>query len=206
MPRALGTACCIAVRRGWGVAVLAIALSLLMMPRAAWAHDLPGASATLVVRDGGFVELRLQLPWSELLQRQWMPRATPEQFLTVMVNQPPAAFAKRLLAVQSLLERELRVIGNGTRVQPFTRWRWPSPAEVQNAMRTELMARLAMPGADHHAERMLVQAEVRVPGGLAAVQLQTAAILGPTLLTTYRPIEQWVGVGARSAPVPVGRP
>jgi hypothetical protein len=185
---------------------MATLMGMLMMPRAVRAHDLPGASATLVVRDGGFVELRLQLPWSELLQRQWMPRATPEQFLTVMVNQPPAAFAKRVLTVQAVLARELRVIANGTRTQPFTRWRWPSPAEVQNAMRTELMARLAMPGADHHAERMLVQAEVRLGSGLSAVQLQTAALLGPTLLTTYRPSEQWVGVGARSAPVPVGRP
>ncbi len=184
----------------------AIVLLALCVPlRVTQAHELPGTSATLVVREGGFVELRLQLPWSELLHRQWMPGATPEQFLTVMVNQPAAVFAKRLLALQGTVERELRLIGNGTRAQPFTRWEWPSPASVQGAMRTELMARLAMPGGDHHAERMAARAELRMGVNVTTVQWQSVPLLGPTLVTAYRPVEQWVGTGARSTPIPVGR-
>lgn len=159
----------------------------------------------MVVRDGGFVELRLLVPWSEVLRAQWMPRATPEIFLGTAVNQPAAAFARAFAQLTAQVERELHLVTNGTRAVPFSRWHWPSAADVQTALRTELMARLAAPSADHHGERLMATADVKGDAALASVQLQTARVLGPVLVTAYRPVEQLVGVGARSAPMAVGR-
>ena len=192
--------------RRLGAVMLALAAVATWFAPHARAHELPGTSATLVVRDGGFVQLKLQLPWSDVLHRVWMPDAQMAAFLGAVVNQSPTAFAASLAKVQAALAREVRVSGNDGAPMVLTRWVWPSAIEVQTALRTELMARLATPTADHHGERFTANAEVRLGTELTTVQLQTSASLGPTLLIVYRPIEQWLGVGARSAPAPVRRP
>jgi hypothetical protein len=182
-----------------------VAVMALTSPAALHAHELPGASATVVVRDGGFVELRLLVPWSELLHAQWMPRATAEVFLGTIANQSPAAFARTFAQITARLERELRLVANGSRQLAFERWHWPAAADVQAALKAELMMRLATPGADQHGERLLTTADVQSGASLASVQLQTSSLLGPTLVTAYRPTEQMVRAGGRSAAVPVGR-
>ena len=145
------------------------------------------------------------IPWSDVLRAHWMPRATPEVFLGTMSSQSPAAFAREFAKVTTRIERELRVVANGSQVLPFGHWRWPAAAEVQATLRTELMARLAAPTSDNHSERLPATADVMCSTTLTGVQLQLAAVLGPVLVTAYRPVEQMVPVGARSPLVAVGK-
>jgi hypothetical protein len=193
----------------WRPAVLAATCAATLstaLPRDARAHDLLGTSATLVVRDGGFVELRLLVAWSDVLRARWMPRATPEVFLGSVANQSPAAFARAYAQVLTQVEHDLRLVANRHRELPFAHWRWPAPADVQSALRTELMARLATPSADVHAERLASTADVDCAVPLTGVQLQSAAVLGPVLVTTYRPAQQFVRAGARSTLFVVSKP
>lgn len=189
---------------GW--ALTALVWAVIALPRALWAHELPGSSATLVVRDGGLVELRLLVPWSDVLRAEWMPKATPESFLGSTANQAEAVFARAFERVTARLGRELVVYANGTRPIGFAHWVWPTAREVQSALRNELMERLAMPTADHHAARLVATADALCGRSLESVELQTAPLLGPMLVTAYRPAESLVRAGARSISFRVVKP
>jgi hypothetical protein len=182
----------------------AAAAAALLTPTVTTAHELAETSATVIVRPGGHVQLRLQIPYADLLRREWMPRESEQNFLMTATNMPAAKFARELAKVHETIEHHLRVHGDGNPAA-LTHWTWPSAAAVQSALRTRLMAMLATPGEHAHGERIEVDAETRLVREPGTVQLYVPPVLGPTLLTVYRPEEQWVRPGALSRPVSVGR-
>lgn len=191
-------------------ALLASLLLLTAAPAAAATpsrHELEEASVTLVVRADGLVALRLQLPWAAVLQRRLAPGQTMTALLTQLVNQPPAAFARVVGQVAAQLERELRLLelrdGAPPAERRFTRWRWPSAATVQGALREELMSRLAEGDAFRHASRLPVTAELQAGQGRGSARLATPALLGPVLLTVTHPVERLLPAGALSTPFPL---
>ena len=185
------------VRLGVAVAFTAIAV-LLTTP--ASAHELAETSATLVVRDGGHLDLRLQVPWADVLRAQWMPKASPQLFLAQVVNQPNADFARSLARVRAALERGARVVAVADTPVAFARWQWPTAVEVQEALRRELMSRLADGERFEHLSRLAATSDVVLARSPATVRVQLPPALGPTLVTIYHPQEQWVKAGELSAP------
>ena len=185
------------VRLGVAVAFSAIAV---LLTTNALAHELAETSATLVVRDGGHLDLRLQVPWADVLRAQWMPRVSAQQFLAQVVNQPNAEFARSLARVQTALERAARVKADADAPVAFARWQWPTAVEVQEALRKELMSRLADRDRFEHLSRLAATADVVLARNPATVRVQLPAVLGPTLVTIYQPMEQWVKAGDMSAP------
>ncbi len=188
----------------------AVLLILCTMGGVAWAHELAEPSITLTVRDGGFVGVRLQVPWSSVLRQREGPRPNATPVLGTLASLPAAAFAQRLQDAQREIERTLLVRADGAPPRALMRYVWPAAAEVQQALRTELMARLAAPDGSGHATRFSVTAEVRLPPAFRTVQVQPPAVFGATLVTVQRPMEQMVRGGAMSAPMvvrrtPVGR-
>lgn len=196
---------------GWwraarSAAPLALGLCLLAM-EPLWAHDLAETSATLIVRDGGHVELRLQVPWADVLRSRWMPGVPLREFLVRVASQGSREFARDLLQVEGEIERETRVAGEGGSAVHFVRWQWPSPSMVQEALRRELMSRLADGDRFEHASRLPASAEATLPGRSAAsVRVRLPQVLGPALLTVSRPTEQWLGAGQWSTPVALRPP
>lgn len=169
-------------------------------------HELAEASATVVVRDGGHVQLRVQVPWSEVLRRAWQPRAEPVRFLGEVVGLPPATLARRVAAVQQRLAAEVRVAGDGAAGVPPERWQWPAPEALRDALQRELMSRVAEGSAFEHASRLPVTAEAKLPRSPRAVRVRLPALLGPALVTVVQPREQWVAPGAWSVPAPLRAP
>ena len=182
-----------------GVAV-AFTVTAVLLTTPASAHELAGTSATLVVRDGGHLDLRLQVPWADVLRAQWMPKASPQLFLAQVVNQPSADFARNLTRVHAALERGARVVADADAPVAFARWQWPTAVEVQEALRRELMSRLADGARFEHVSRLAVTSDVVLARSPATVRLQLPPALGPTLVTIYHPQEQWVKAGELSAP------
>lgn len=180
----------------WLAAVLAFGT-----PAAATAHELDEAGATITIREGGHLELRLHVPWAQVLQRRLMPRATVEAFLAQAASQPAEAFAREVRAVEAMVEREcvLKVAGRGD--QPFARWTWPTPAEVQAALRRELMSRAVDGASFEHASRMPATAEVRLGRLPAGARVRFPEVMGPVLLTVATPRTGWVSPGQWSSPV-----
>jgi hypothetical protein len=170
------------------------------------AHELAETSATLIVRDGGHVELRLHIPWSDVLRSRWMPGVPMEEFLVRVTSQPEADFKRDLLRVEADVERDARVVGDGGAPSPLGRWQWPASSAVQGALKRELMSRLVDRDRFEHASRLPVSAEVTLARGPATVSLRLPGVLGPALLTVYRPAEQWLSPGQWSTPVPVAAP
>lgn len=168
-------------------------------------HELAQSSATLVLRDGGHAELRLQVPWADLLRAQWMPDVAVTEFLARVTAEPTDVFARRVSQLQSRIARDLTVAPDGGAGRPFTQWHWPHPLELREALRRELMSRLATPSDFEHASRMTVVAEQTLGREPSSVRVQLPALLGPALLTVYRPTEQWLPAGTLSAAIPVPR-
>ena len=183
----------------------AVLLILCTMGGVAWAHELAEPSITLTVRDGGFVGVRLQVPWSSVLRQREGTRLGATPALATLASLPPAAFARRLQDAQQDIERTLLVRADGAPPRALQRYVWPAAAEVQQALRAELMARMAAPDGSGHATRFSVTAEVRLPPAFRAVQVQPPAVFGATLVTVQRPMEQLVRGGAMSSPLVVPR-
>lgn len=169
-------------------------------------HELAEASATLLVRDGGHVELRLQVPWSEVLRRAWKPGADPVAFLGEVTALPPAVLARRLAAVQGTVAAEARVAGDDPAGMSFTRWQWPAPEVLRGALQRELMSRVAEGAGFDHASRLPATAEAKLVRSPQAVRVRLPALLGPALVTVLQPREQWVAPGGWSLPVPLRAP
>ena len=128
-------------------------LTLCTMGGVAWAHELAEPSITLTVRDGGFVGVRLQVPWSSVLRQREGTRLSATPALGTLASLPPAAFARRLQDAQQDIERTLLVRADGAPPRALQRYVWPAAAEVQQALRAELMARMAAPDGSGHATR-----------------------------------------------------
>jgi hypothetical protein len=153
------------------------------------------ASATLTVRSGGHVELRLQVPWAEVLREAWAPGRSMAEMLGQIASEPAAVFARRYGALTNQLARGIRLFDPSARGIGFVRWQWPSAAAVQQALRDELMSRLVDGAAFRHASRLPATAEATVAAPVPSVRLGLPPQLGPALVTVVRPEEQWVGRG-----------
>jgi hypothetical protein len=175
-------------------------LSLLLAPRAAAAHELAEASATLVLREGGHVELRLLVPWAEVLRRRLMPERPMRDFLARVTAEPPGPLERAIAAVEAELARDTHLVPSGRPAMGFTRWRWPEAARIRASLREELMDRLA--GGDPvHPSRLQAVAEAMRPSP-APMRAVFPRALGPVLLTVVRPREEWVAPGGTSTPIP----
>ena len=190
------------MRRRWFGVSVATAL-LVASPIAA--HELSDASATLVVRDGGYVQLRLQIPWAEVLHAAWMPGRPMQEFLVVATSRSRADFAKQFATIEQSIHRGTQLVADASAPVAFTRWQGATADEVQDALKRELMSRLADGVRFEHLSRLAVTAEVTTGRDIAAVRLKLPASFGPALLTVYRPEERWVKSGELSAPVNVAR-
>ena len=201
------------VARRRGITQVVVIAAVATLVGAAWyawlppsRHDLAETGATVVVRDGGHVELRLQIPWADVLHGEWIPSVPMEEFLVRATSRPAPEFARDLAKVQAEVERGARLTPDGAAAARFARWQWPRAGEVQEALRRELMSRLADKANFEHASRLAASAELAVGRDLNSVRLQLPSLLGPALLTVYRPAEQWLAPGAMSAPMSVRRP
>lgn len=191
--------------RAFAIGAMSFA-ALLLTPHEAATHELNEASATLIVRSGGHLELRLQVPWAEVLRQRWMPRVAPHDALVRIAAMRMPEFARQLALVEREIERGLLLI-SGPRVgTPFTTWQWPPPESVHAALKTELMSRLAVGPEFEHASRLPAAAEAVVGENTAEVRVTAPPVLGPTLFTAYRPVEQWLPAGGTSSAVQVRRP
>jgi hypothetical protein len=186
-----------------GAAALLVATLLAATPIAA--HELSEASATLVVRDGGYVQLRLQIPWADVLHTAWMPGRPMQEFLVVATSKSRSDFAKQFATVEQTIQRGTRLVADASAPVAFGRWQGATADEVYDALKRELMSRLADGVRFEHSSRLSVTAEVTTGHEIAAVRLQLPASFGPSLLTVYRPDERWVKSGELSAPVNVAR-
>ncbi|MFO0093266.1 MAG: hypothetical protein ACK54K_03070 [Gemmatimonadaceae bacterium] len=168
------------------------------------AHDLAEASAALVVRDGGHLELRLQVPWAALLQADRMPGRPLPEFLMYVSAMSPSTFDGHDRRLVAQLERAFHLTRPAAAPVTFQRWVWPRSAAVQQAVQRELMSRLADGANAEHAARLPATAEAVVGGGVASVALEVPALLTPLLLTVTRPQAQWVRAGQPAVVVPLG--
>lgn len=184
----------------------ALALLLCTVGGAAVAHELAEPSITLSVREGGFVGVRVQLPWSAVLRRRFFPDMNAAQALGTLASLPPASFTSTLQDAQRDIERTLLVRADGGPPRVLARYVWPSAGEVQQALRTEMMERMATPDGSGHAVRFPVSAELQLSSTVRAVQVQPPAVFGATMVTLQRPAERMVRGGAMSSPIAVPLP
>jgi hypothetical protein len=105
--------------------------------------------------------------------------------------------AERGFAAGIRIDRRVREAGD------FENWHWPAPAEIQEALRRELMSRLADGANFEHASRIAATAEVLVGRDRTTARLVLPTMLGPALLTVMRPREKWLRAGESSSPVTV---
>jgi hypothetical protein len=184
----------------------ALALLLCTVGGVAVAHELAEPSITLSVREGGFVGVRVQLPWSAVLRRRLFPNMNVAQALGTLASLPPAGFATTLQDAQRDIERTLLVRADGAPPRVLTRYVWPSAGEVQQALRTEIMERMATPDGSGHAVRFPVNAELQLSRTARTVQVQPPAAFGATMVTLQRPVERMVRGGAMSSPMVIPVP
>jgi len=184
----------------------ALALLLCTVGGVALAHELAEPSITLSVREGGFVGVRVQLPWSAVLRRHFFPDMNAAQALGTLASLPPASFATKLQDAQRDIERTLLVRADGAPPRVLARYVWPSAGEVQQALRTELMERMATPDGSGHAVRFPVSAELQLSSTARTVQVQPPAVFGATMVTLQRPVERMVRGGAMSSPMAIPVP
>ena len=188
---------------------VALPLGLLVWagaPAVVAAHELEEASATLTIRSGGHVALRLQVPWAELLRTTVAPGRPMVDLLGQLASEPAAAFARRYATLTNRLAVGTRLLSSAGTGIAFTRWHWPEAAIVQQALRDELMSRLVDGAAFRHASRLAAEAEATVPAPIPAVRLGLPPQLGPALVTVVRPEEQWVGRGGLSTAIDLRSP
>lgn len=186
-----------------GAMLGAAALAVAVIAPETNAHELAEASATLVVRDGGHVELRLQVPWSDVLHQRIAPGLSMQELLVRLTNQHPSAFARQLAPIQDAITRDTRLVTDRGKPTTFLRWNWPRAADVQDALRRELMSRLAEGASFEHASRLSTTADAVVDRDRATARLVLPPLLGPALLTVVHPHEQWIRAGEPSAPVAI---
>ena len=110
------------------------------------AHELSEASATLVVRDGGYVQLRLQIPWADVLHTAWMPGRPMQEFLVVATSKSRADFAKQFATVEQTIQRGTRLVADASAPVAFGRWQGATADEVYDALKRS-----------HESERKLVK-------------------------------------------------
>lgn len=168
---------------------------------AATAHELPESSATVIVRDGGQVELRLQIPYAEVMQRALAPQQRPEAFLGVYANMPAPAFEQAASRVQTEIVRDTRLVADG-RTAELRQWRFPSAEAIKASLQTLVMARI-VGNAGQEVPRLAVTASAIVMPSARAVQLRLPVPFGRALVTVSHPSEQWVEKGALSRPFPI---
>lgn len=169
------------------------------------AHELTETSATMIVRDGGHVHLRLQVPFDEVLRREIMPGERSDEFGRVAAAMPDAEFARAFARVRAKMTAETMLLVN-RRPVALTNWAGPSAAEAQQGIRAALMARLVDPQAHSHATRLTVTADARASANPETLQIRLPVIFGPYLVTAYRPSEAWVRGGALSPEVKLSAP
>lgn len=179
----------------------ALALLLCTVGGVAVAHELAEPSITLSVREGGFVGVRVQVPWSAVLRRRFFPAMNVAQALGTLASLPSADFATKLQDAQRDIERTLLVRANGAPPRVLARYVWPSAGEVQQALRTEMMERVATTDGSGHAVRFPVSAELQLSSTVRTVQVQPPAVFGATMVTLQRPVERMVRGGAMSSPM-----
>lgn len=187
----------------WFAGLVGITTMLLAGARPAYAHELEETAVTLVVRDGGALELRVACTWSRLLapssSRGPTSRDLTRERLAQLAAEPAAAFAVRVGRLQRALEAGLvaRLPGGATRA--FTAWQWPAAADIHESVRRELMATMTG-GTEHHASRLVAVGRLVLGTAAPRVQVMFPAQLGAVLFTTLRPVEQWL---APSQPSPM---
>jgi len=186
--------------------VVGALLLLCTMGGVAVAHELAEPSITLSVREGGFVGVRVLVPWSAVLRRRFFPAMNVAQALGTLGSLPSAGFATKLQDAQRDIERTLLVRADGAPPRVLARYVWPSAGEVQQALRTEMMERLATTDGSGHAVRFPVSAELQLSSTVRTVQVQPPAVFGATMVTLQRPVERMVRGGAMSSPMPMPVP
>lgn len=166
------------------------------------AHDLTETSATFTVRDSGVVELRLAIPYDEVLRRTTMPKQPLPVFLAAFSSAGDRSVAAALTTLHEHVRRNTRVVADGRPV-PLTAWEWPDVGLVRSGFRRAAM--MATVGTHDHMERLTVTARGQLTGGspIRQVQVQLPEQLGPTLVTVLHPEERWLRGGALSAPIPI---
>ena len=184
----------------------ALALLLCTVGGVAVAHELGEPSITLSLREGGFVGVRVQVPWSAMLRRRFFPDMNAVQALGTLASLPSAGFAAKLQDAPRDNERTLLVRADGAPPRVLARYVWPPAGEVQQALRTELMERMATPDGSGHAVRFPVSAELQLSSTARTVQVQPPALFGATMVTLQRPVERMVRGGAMSSPMRMPRP
>ena len=150
--------------------------------------------------------VRVQVPWSAMLRRRFFPDMNAVQALGTLVSLPSAGFAAKLQDAQRDIERTLLVRADGAPPRVLARYVWPPAGEVQQALRTELMERMATPDGSGHAVRFPVSAELQLSSTARTVQVQPPALFGATMVTLQRPVERMVRGGAMSSPMRMPRP
>ena len=101
-----------------------------------------------------------------------------EEFLVRTTNQNSAAFARDLAQVERSVEGTTRLSADHDAPKTFPRWQWPSSAEVQDALRRELMSRLADGAQFAHLSRLPASTELVLGREPAAIRLQRPDFVG----------------------------
>lgn len=182
---------------------LSFVMVLALHARPVAAHELEETAATLVVREGGALELRLVCTWSRLLLTNsgaTTSDAIREQ-LGRLAAEPASVFATRVQTLRRSIETGVRAHTGGDGRLRFEAWQWPATSDIQEALRQELMATMTGASGDHHASRLMVTARLVVGPTAPTVRLEMPKQLGPVLLTIVRPQEQWLAPGQLSPAV-----
>lgn len=167
---------------------------------AGWsAHEIGQATLTVAFRDGGRGDLKLVVPWAIVLQRRFAPAESVEGYLA-RTAQDDAALAAAVATVEREIETGLLMVPEGEKPIRLGGWRWPAPGDIRDSLRRELMSRLALGDRFEPASRLESRAEVEV-GRAASIQVRIPAVLGPAVVTVFRPVERWVPAGSLSGPV-----
>lgn len=171
-----------------------------LVPAGMTAHELGESSATLTVRDAGVVELRLAVPYDEVLRRTTMPNQPRPIFVAAFSSATDASVSSTLTALHDRLRRGTHIVADGHEV-PLTAWQWPDTGAVRTQFRRAAM--MTTVGAHEHMERLTVLARGQVTGGasIRQVQVQVPELLGPALVTVLHPDERWLKGGVLSAPI-----
>ena len=191
------------VGRAGRLPLLLLAL-VLAVPTRAQGHELAEASATLAIREGGHLEVRLQVPWAEVLHRRLMPTRSLTDFLARITSEPDAELHQALASIRSAIEAGTLIVSPDGRTRRLSRWSWPSPAQLRGALQEELMERMTGATDLTHPARLATTAELIEPG-VGTVRLRFPVVLGPVLLTVVRPSQTWVPAGGTSTVISLGR-
>jgi len=183
----------------WRLRAAALLVAGLTPGRSLLAHEPREAAATVIVRDARHAELRLTIPWADLLHQRLMPTRTRTDVLQRLTSGPTAPLTTAIAALRREVEASVRLHFDGRPPIAFTRWRWPSDETIRDALRTELMARLAG-DADTHPARLVTTSEV-IASDLPSAHIAFGRVLGPVLLTIQRPREEWVAPNRASTPL-----